>query len=269
VVGLGVLAFAWAASGLRHSSRAAGFTTIDPLRVAIDAPGREEVPTVWREHLAARLAALGRLDGSDEGVVDRVRAELEGLPFVIEVGPGRVVWPDGLTVEVRLREAVACVRCGEVFLTVAGDGMVLPGYWSTPCDLGLGLLPVIGPNDGAFDHFAPGDVLTEARHLDALSVAISMREHLTPPELERLGPVVIDAGRASAAGVGEAGTRLELVDRRLVLFGRPPRARAAGELPQEEKWGNLMRAIGYLSAEPPQDWSLLDVRWDVPAVRFR
>ena len=269
LVGLGLLAFAWAASGLQDSSRAAGFTTIDPSRVAIDAPGVDGVPTGWREHLAARLAALGELSSLDDDVVERVTAEIEALPFVTEVGPARVIWPDGVTVEVRLREAVACVRYGEDYLTVASDGMVLPGYWSAPCDLGLGLLPVIGPNDGSLDHLAPGEVLSEERHLDALSVAVSMREFLGPAQLRALGPVLIDASRAHLASVEEPGTRLELEDRRRVLFGRPPRARAPGELPQEKKWGHLMRAIGYLSMERPRDWDLVDVRWDVPALRHR
>ena len=96
-----------------------------------------------------------------------------------------------------------------------------------------------------------------------------MREHLSPGDLDALGPILIDSDRAHLASVEEPGTRLLLEDRRSVLFGRTPRAGAAGELPEETKWGHLIRALGYLSQEDPIDWDMVDVRWDVPSLRRR
>jgi len=270
VFGVLLAGLAWAATGLRESARATGYTTVDPSRIAIEVPGsRAGIPAEWAESLAVRLARLGELSTLDDDLLAKITAEVQGLPYVIEVGGARVVWPDGVTVKVRLREPVACIRTGEDFLTVAADGMVLPGYWTGPPDFGLGLLPVIGPNDGALDYLCPGDRLSEERHLDALSVATSMREHLGPGDLDALGPLLIDAEGAPWASVTEAGTRLFLEDRRCVLFGRPPRADAPGELPEEKKWEHLMRAVGYLSAAEPTDWDLVDVRWDVPSLRRR
>jgi hypothetical protein len=268
-LGLALVAFAWATSQLRSDSRAAGFTRIDPARIDFSTPGSDAVPVEWKEHLAASLSQLGELSTLDENVVERIVARIERMSFVSAVGEARVAWPDGITVDVKLREAVACIRIGPDFLTVAADGMVLPGYRIAPCDLGLGMLPVIGPNDGSFDDFGPGDVLVEDRHFDALSVAVSMREFLSPGDLDLLGPVVIDASKASLASVTEPGTRLYLEDRRLVWFGRAPRAVAPGELPQKEKWRHLMRAIGSLSGDDPPDWDLVDVRWDVRDQRPR
>jgi hypothetical protein len=267
----------WLAADLHQSAGAAGFTTVDPARIALDLPaGDLGLPTEWRELVALRLVRLGELSSLDESLSARVTAAVGGLSFVREAGSARVLWPNGLSLPLRLREPVACISLGEEFLPVASDGVVLPGYRSTPPDFGRGLLPVIGPLDRTFLDFRPGDCLLEARHLDALSVAVSMREHLSPGDLEALGPVVIDASRAHLAAVDEAGTRLWLEASRKVLYGRPPSYDAPGELPEADKWRNLMSAIGYLGGQPGaegraplNDWDLVDLRWDVPVLRPR
>ena len=110
-------------------------------------------------------------------------------------------------------------------------------------------------------------VLTEERHLDALSVAVSLVAHLTREESRFLGPVLIDAELARASSVDEPGTRLLLEDRRLVFFGRAPREERPGELPEAHKWAHLRRAIGALGEGA--DWDLLDVRWDRGRIRYR
>lgn len=272
----------WLVTDLHASAGEAGFTSIDPARVALDLPaGEAGLPPEWRGQVALHLARLGELSALDATLPERVRAALEELPFVREVGVAQVVWPDGLEVDVRLREPVACINIGEDFLPVASDGTVLPGYRPSPPDFGRGLLPVIGPVDRSLSHARPGDLLVEERHLDALSVAVSMREHLSLGDLEHIGPVVIDATHAPAAGVAEAGTRLHLEAGRRVLFGRPPSYVAPGELPEAEKWNHVVNAVGVLRAEGPEgqladaqgvpfgDWDLVDVRWDVATLRPR
>lgn len=275
----------WLVATLRASAGEAGFTTVDPARIAFELPaGEAGLPPEWSELAALHLARLGELSALDQGLAPEVAAALEQLSFVREVGEASVLWPDGLSVDVRLREPVACINLGEDFLPVASDGVVLPGYRSGPPDFGRGLLPVIGPVDASFRHFRPGDVLNETRHLDALSVAISMREHLGPGDLSALGPVVIDASRADSAGIREPGTRLWLEAGRKVFFGRPPSHGAPGELPEPEKWRHLMTAVALLSettddrdegadgqpaGERVRDWDLLDVRWDVATLRPR
>lgn len=270
VGGVLLAGLAWAAGGLLQSVRARGYTTVDPSRISIEGTGaRAGTPAQWTDHLAAKLAQLGELSTLDDELLAKVTAEIAGLPYVIEVGDAQVVWPDGVTVRVRLREPVACIRTGEDFLTVAADGVVLPGYWTGPPDFGLGLLPVIGPNDGAFDLYCAGDQLEEERHLEALSVAVSMRDFLSPGDLEALGPVLIDSSLAHLASVTEPGTRLFLEDRRFVLYGRTPRAGVDGELPEETKWAHLLLALGYLYLEEPIDWDMVDIRWDDPTLRRR
>jgi len=262
----------WAVGRLQASSEAAGFTRLDPRRVAIELPaGTAGLPAEWNRIVALRLSRLGELSTLDEELAASVVAELETLPFVREVGEARVVWPDGLDVDIRLREPVACVCLGEDYLPVASDGVVLPGYRDRPPDLGRGRLPVIGPLDAATLDLRPGDRLQEERHLDALSVAVSMRRHLSRPELGLLGPVVIDAEEAWRAAVDEPGTRLRLEEGRTVYFGRPPRHGAPGELPAKRKWANLMSAVAGLEEGGPgwTDWDLLDLRWDTPTLRPR
>lgn len=267
--------FAWVVTRLEARAAEAGFARVDPRRVALEHPaGPEGLPSAWSELVAARLARHGARPADDERLLDDVRAELEALPFVREVGEARVLWPDGLSVEVRLREPVACVCAGEDYLPVSSDAVVLPGRYPAPPDLGRGLLPVIGPVDGALRQARPGDHLLQERHLDALSVAVSLREHLSRGTLERLGPVVIDAERARSAAVDEPGTVLLLEEHRIVLFGRTPRQDAPGELAEEVKWGHLVRALDRLEDPGDEggeaaDWDLLDLRWDDPTLRPR
>lgn len=261
----------WLTAQLRDSTRAAGFTELDPSRVAFELPaGTDGLPDTWPKIVAHRLARLGELSTLEEDTVERVLTEIESMPFVREVGEARVAWPDGLNVEVRMREPVACLCVGEDYLPVSSDGVVLPGYSQAPPDFGRGRLPVIGPVDRTFLSARPGDVLEEVRHWDALSVAVSMREHLSPGDLELLGPVVIDAQEAQNAAVDEPGTRLRLEEGRLVFYGRPPRANAPGELPEAWKWEHVMEAIATLhEAEGEFDWDLVDVRWEKATLRPR
>ena len=272
---LAALAFVWVVTRLEGRAAAAGFGTIDPTRVSLDLPaGTEGLPPSWREVIAARLARHGPRSAGDEDLLEEVRAELAALPFVREVGEARVLWPDGLEVAVRVREPVACVCAGEDYLPVSRDAVVLPGRYPGPPDLGRGLLPVLGPVDGSLRQVRPGDTLLLEHHLDALSVAVSLREHLSLERLAVLGPVVIDAEQARRTAVDEPGTRLLLEEHRVVLYGRTPRQDAPGELPEAVKWTHLARALDLLvtvegvdSGAAPDDWDLLDLRWDEPTLR--
>ena len=268
--GLFAVTCAWIAGGLNESVEQAGFARVDPSRVAFERPGGlDGIPEEWAEILAGRLAELGELSTLEDDLGARIAEEVAYLPFIHEVGEVRVLWPDGVTVEIRLREPVACVRIGTDFSPVSADGVILPGYWAGPPDFGQGLLPLIGPNEGTFDWCLPGDLIEEAHHLDALSVAVSMREHLSPGDFEALGPVLIDARRAAQTSVGEPGVRLRLEGSRDVFFGRAPRADEPGELPAARKWSHLMAAVELLYGNEASDWDRVDVRWDVPALRPR
>lgn len=261
---LAVVALDLSVREVRGRVVASGYTTIDARRVGLEGTPGWVVPG-WEELLAARLAYLGPISTLDERGVEALASEVEALPFVRSVGTPRVIWPDGLELELELRDPVACVRSGGLFLPVAADGMVLPGSFSRPPDSPRGYLPVVGL--GELEGAGPGDRLELEHHLDALSVAESLLQHLPADVNRRMGPVVIDTARAAEASVSEPGTRLLLEDRRLVLFGRPPAQRAAGELPAALKWSHLARGIAELVAG--RDWDLLDVRWDRAELRAR
>lgn len=259
----------WMAGGLQADATEEGFTLLDASRVALrSASSQSGLPTDWSEIVAAKVARLGDLHIQDETLIERVLGEIEALPFVSEVGTARVVWPDGISVDVRLREPVACICLGEWYLPVSADGVVLPSSWPEPPDFGRGLLPVIGPMDESFLHLLPGDQLQEKRHLDALSVAASMRDYLSPGDTRALGPVVIDATDADRATVSVAGTHLYLAGARDVFFGRPPSHDSPGELPTVVKWQHVMDAVALLDGAGG-DWDLLDARWDTATVRPR
>lgn len=258
----------WISRGLEGQVTAAGLTTVDARRSALSAPGFCDGR--WHDELAARLARVGAVRALDREGVERIASEVRALPFVAEVGAPSVRWPDGVELPVRLRVPAACVKAGETFLAVSTDGVILPGPHAAPPRIEGEYLPVIGPNDGAFAESRPGERLAEPRHLDALEVAVSMREALTAEQFGVLGPPLIDATRARAASVSEPGVVIKLEARRLVLFGRPPNAHEPGELPQEFKWAALGRALEDLAGgDPALDWSTLDVRWDVPVIERR
>jgi hypothetical protein len=277
---------AWLLDGISQGVQAAGIERIEPRSSRLDVSGRFVDPR-WQDLLRARMAALPPISPHDRDGVERIAALVASLPFVAEVGEPCVLWPDGVDVPLKLRRAVACVRAGADFLTVAEDGTILPGRWPTPTWVEIlpgdgitpakeGFLPVIGPNDGAFDRARPGDRLREARHVDALAVALSMRAALDKIDFELLGPPLIDATDARAASVEIPGVVLRLENRRTVWFGRAPGSGAVGERPVADKWRDLHKAalrLRGLDATPPspdaRDWSLLDVRWDTSDITWR
>ncbi|HED65019.1 MAG TPA: hypothetical protein ENJ09_05625 [Planctomycetes bacterium] len=234
----------------------------------------------WLQELEAAADAVApfRLGGAEEDAgCAELSMRLAELSFVRRVPLVRADEQRGLVVDLDLAEPVACVPVGSSFLCVDRDGVLLSGTWPTPpCVQGMPL-PVIGPMRDAYDLFAaalPGDWLEESAHLDALDVALSMREHLERAERIELGRVVIDASRARIASVEEPGIRLLLENGRLVLFGRRPSTDEPGELPVELKWASVERALELdgaadglaLGSEPAFDWSVLDVRWDRPEI---
>jgi len=268
----------WLFESLAGTVRAAEFTTIDPRRARFfdpaevpDAPGGGGfVDQRWEQELRRALAAAGPFEAHDDDGAREVVARVAALPFVAAVGVPEVVWPDGLELGLKLRVPAACVRVGELYYAVSEDAVLLPGAWSAPPWIGQGYLPVLGPNDGAFELAQPGERLGEARHLDALSVARSMRAALTAAEFEVLGPPLIDATTARLSSAREPGTRIALPGKRVIWFGRAPDCGEPGELPVEQKWAAVVRALHLTGADTGgRSWQVLDVRWDVPALQWR
>jgi len=267
----------WLVSGLEFESHESGFTRIDPRFARIDGLSGF-VDDRWRVALAARLAALPEIsaDGVEgsEGT-ESVRQALLELPFVAEVGAGSVIWPDGYQVAVRLRKPVACVQVGDGYLAVAADGIVLPGEWKRPPWIAGTWLPVLGPVEdpprGADAATRPGRRIVEPRHRLALSVASSMCAALSAEDFAVMGAPVIDATHAKTASVEDPGVVLQLEEGRRVYFGRTPDCGEPGELPAAMKWEALARALKALrpTTADARDWSLLDVRWDVPDILWR
>ena len=262
----------WAIQNLGSNVAAAEYTLVDPHRSRLVSPPGNFVDPRWQSELALAMAELPPCPAEDQAGLERARQRLSQLCCVAEAGLPRVVWPNGFQIPVRLREPVACLRSGALFLCVASDGIVLPGAWSEPPLVEGKRLAVIGPNDGVLDTLAPGRALHEPRHLDALSVAVSMRAHLSAEDFEALGPLLIDASRARVASVSEPGVRLLLENQRAVLFGRAPWTSAPGELPVALKWKSIAKGAALLRglAEHPEwNWAVLDARWDTPELRTR
>lgn len=271
VLGTGV----WLCESLAGTVRAAGFAVIDPARSRLCDP--QEVPAGggfvderWEQELRGVLAGAPAFEASDAESAASLARRVASLAFVAEVGEPRVVWPDGLEFPLRLRTPAACVRAGDDYTLVSQDGVLLPGTWSTVPWIGQGPLPVIGPNDRAFDGAAAGSALVETRHKDALAVACSLRASLSAADFETLGPVLIDATRARLTSATEPGVLLRLANKRVIQFGRAPDSGEPGELPAQAKWRAVSKGLELLrSGAPEKDWAVLDVRWDVPAIQWR
>ena len=265
---LAVIAGLVAARRIVGAPEAQALISVDTCRSAIEVDADADwVDPRWADELALLLAELPAFPADDRAGVLAVADEVATLPFVAEVFEPRVVWPDGVELDVRLRRPAACVWIGESFYAIAEDGVVLPGSYPAPPWIGHGYLPVIGPNDRSFDEFLAGDALVEERHLDALSGAIWMRAAFRADVFEVMGPPLIDATRARLTSVREPGVIIDLEGARRVWFGRAPWSDEPGELPVRMKWDSLARAVAELARGT--DWDRLDVRWDDPDVRLR
>lgn len=261
---LALLAIAWFLYSLQRHVDAAAFTQVELGAVRVDS-GPGWVDARWPDWLRARLAQLPPLAADDEGAPDAVRTALEELPFVAEIGPVRVLWPDGLRIDVRWREPLAAVRVGSAFALVSSEGVVLPGEWSAPPAREFGFFPVIGAPSAARAEVFSGAWLEADVWHDGLSVARALNSWLGADDWLRAGRIVIDAQRARQASVDEPGVVLWLEGGRRAYFGRSPNLNEPGKLPPERKCASLSRALRLLDSGPSYfDWELVDLRWDRP-----
>lgn len=255
---------------LRRQVLASGFAHVDTARARLDA-GPGWIDERWAKELRWSLAGVPPVAADDDVALARVAALVASHSFVAAVEDVRVLWPDGLRVELRLREPVACVHVGRHFLPVAEDGTVLSGRWNAPPTRDAGFLPVLRlVEDGdRIGSRRPGARLEEPAALDGLAIAASLWRDLPPESQARLGRCVIDARRARRATVEEPGARILLEGERTVLFGRSPNLGEPGELPVETKWAHVDAALRLLAPDPARaeaaqglDWEVLDARWD-------
>lgn len=259
-----VVAIAWFLIVIARDVEAARFTRLDLRAVRVDS-GPGWVDPRWGPALEQALAALPEMDADDPATLDVVRQTLAALPFVAEVGEVRVLWPDGVRLQVRWREPVACVRTGDGFALVSNEGVVLPGEWSAPPGRAYGYYPLIGAGEMARAELETGAWLQDERWLDGLSVARVLAKGLQPDDWIRLGRIVIDTRESRAASVEHPGVVLWFEGGRRAYFGRAPHLDEPGELPVARKCISLSLALRRLDEGPEQlDWELVDLRWDQP-----
>jgi hypothetical protein len=259
-----VVAIAWFLIVIARDVEAARFTRLDLRAVRVDS-GPGWVDPRWGPALEQALAALPEMDADDPATLEIVRQTLAALPFVAEVGEVRVLWPDGVRLQVRWREPVACVRTGDGFALVSSEGVVLPGEWSAPPGRAYGYYPLIGAGEIARAELEIGAWLQDERWLDGLSVARVLGKGLQPDDWIRLGRIVIDTRESRAASVEHPGVVLWFEGGRRAYFGRAPHLDEPGELPVTRKCLSLSLALRRLDEGPEQlDWELVDLRWDQP-----
>lgn len=274
---VGVAGLRESAARLERDAEAEGLGWVDPLALAeLEFPAWAD--DRWHAEYVDALADFGPFHVEDRAALSQLEGWLADLSFVAEVRELDAVWPDELVLDLGLRRPVACLSVGydpavPLFRTVAEDGTLLTGLWERPPRVEGGWLPVLGPLDDRelaelASYAEAGDWLGDPAHLAALDVARSLEASLAEPERLRLGRIVIDASRAPHASVHEPGVRLELENRRRVLFGRTPSTDAPGELAVAVKWRHLARGLAALD-DPAHEWDVLDVRWDVPDVVLR
>ncbi len=264
---LGGLVAALGFRALSRSLHAKGFTSVDTRRscvVALDegAALATWIDPRWERLLSRDLAALADVSSFDGEAFDALVREIEARPFVAEVGRANILWPDGMSIEIRFERPVACLGVDGEFLTVSSGGIVLPGPWPMPPEIDAAPLPILAGRGYSREELRPGVPLTSPELYDALVVANSMEEYLPVSDRRELGPLVIDASRAEQASLEVPGIVLDLEYGRRILFGRAPGGAAPGELPAAAKWNSVSRGVEGLRTG--LDWQLLDVRWDEP-----
>ncbi len=260
LLGLGLVA-------LREAMDQSGYARVETAEMQVEGTPVWADPR-WELELGDALAGLAPFDPDEAEPQRELLAVLGDLSFVAQVGEARVVWPDGVEVELELRRPLACVRIDNGYLAVDETGTVLAGEWTAPPFARSAFLPVIGPNDGSFDGWRPGMELVEQRHLDGLSIALSMWSDLEAVARRGLGRCLIDATRARQAGPREPGALLLLEGGREIHWGRSPNQDEPGELPVAIKWGHVERGLEILRGEETDDdWVVLDARWDEPVLK--
>ncbi len=271
LVGLGVCT--WVGSRGKSLSKSGGAEVwVDPAALVFP-PSPALFDPRWAELLSQTTARHEPFSSRDGAALARLRDDLAALPCVGAVERLEVDERSGLVAVLEFRRPVACIPVGTHFLVVDAQGVILPGPWPAPLRVAGELLPVLGPMadaSGIFRGARAGDSLAENGHLDALDVALSMRENLSFEERVLLGRVVIDASRARSARPEDGGAKLLLEGRRMIVFGRAPSLKEPGELPAETKWQAVEKAIGLLREGGSEcDWDLVDVRWDEPEIVLR
>ena len=278
---LGLIALAVMLGGrLDRGAQVSGFTRVETNRFLLEygevlQTDQGQVVTEWLdprwgEMLSTRMAAIEDFEADDPAGVAAVMAGLRELSFIEEIGEPRILWPDGLEVPLRLRRPVACIAWQDTYFGVAVDwstgvprGVILEGPWPSPPSVGARYLPVIDRLEEV-----PDSVWLEDQvQLDALAIADSMWQSLSDEDYEGLGRIVIDARRARLTAPEEPGTRIELENYRVVLFGRSPAQDAPGELPIHMKWDSIRSGLDELRAG--KDWEALDVRYERPVMVLR
>lgn len=263
-------ALVWFLFVLRADFARAGYASIAADRARLDA-GPGWVDPRWEEELRHRLAAHGDVSPDDRAAIERIRAELLELSFIESVGPGRVLWPDGLQFDVRMQAVVGCVRSVDgTFYPLGLDGTVLSGGSRNPPRCAQGSLPRILCTPDEDLRLRPGFRLESDAALDGIAVACGLWSHLRPEDTRRLGRATIDAREGRLASVTHGGVRLLLEASRYIELGRPPRVDAPGETPPEIKWAHVAKGLARLvgeGGEQPLDWVGLVARFDQPQYR--
>lgn len=261
---LALIAIAWFFFSLTRDIDAASFTRLDLKAVQVDS-GPGWVDARWSAWIEQRLEELAPLDADGEATSQTLRAALEDLPFVAEVGAVRVLWPDAVRVDLRWREPVGCLRAGDAFALVSAEGVVLPGEWSAPPPRRFGYFPVLAGSAVAREEIQSGAWLEDPVWEDGLSVARALARELGADDWVRVGRMVVDAREARQASTEHPGVVLWLEGGRRAYFGRAPNSGEPGELPVERKCAALSRALRLLDDGPAHlDWELVDLRWDRP-----
>src|SRR5688500_14059917 len=126
VVSLGGLAV-WL-HGWREALYAGDFATVRTDQATLRA-GPGWVDLRWSEEAAELVAELEPIRADERAEIEALVERLRELSFVASVGEAQVIWPDGIQIELELREPVACVHVGRHYLALAADGTLLSGRW--------------------------------------------------------------------------------------------------------------------------------------------
>lgn len=246
---------------LERSARRQGVARVDLARYRLH-HGQAWFSPDWQQEMEAVLLHHKELMSTDQDARADLRADLQALTFVAEVQEGEVIWPEGLTLRVRLVEPVACVRLGEEFLPMGADGSLLPGWSDVPHSIGPDFLPVLIPTPLEWELYAPayGQPTEDVLLLSALSLARSFREHLSSDERSLFGRAVFDVTVGDAPDGLPGGAKILLEGERVIAFGDPPAERGPGELPDGVKWRHALD--GLLDGAEGTPWIVLDVRFD-------
>jgi|GEM_PF-3002299 len=221
------------------------------------------VKGVIERQLKAIPQTVGNISLLDSQASSKIAAALAANPWVKEVKSVVRDFPNRIRAEVKLRDPAAFVLRDGKFYVVDGEGIRLPGEYSSTGETGLNLLMVVYVRSAPP---AAGKVWDDPAVAEGTKVARVLKAHWDVAKAARI--VAIDTSNIGGRRTPrESEITLITADRTLIYWGRGVDFPGATELSAERKIENLKAVLKQEGTLADKEY--VDLRFPNPVFRDR